>query len=100
MGEVQGARSFVMVQLLWKRIGSPRGPADCHANREILPLDIAALAVSQQREFKTLPGPQRDPTARPSKLAILVRHQHLTPAFTDRKSTRLNSSHLGISYAV
>ena len=82
MGEVQSARSFVMVQLLWKRIGSLCEPADCHANRAILPLDIAALAVSQQRKFRTLPGPQRDTSARPSKLAALVRHQGLTAAFT------------------
>src|SRR5258705_313524 len=35
-----------------------------------------------------------------SKFFVLLLLDHLFPAERDRKSTRLNSSHLGISYAV
>src|ERR1035441_1210336 len=33
-------------------------------------------------------------------IAVLARVSRATPSTSDRKSTRLNSSHLGISYAV
>src|SRR5205814_3493810 len=37
---------------------------------------------------------------RPRSRRVLLRPQRRTPCRRDRKSTRLNSSHLGISYAV
>ena len=44
--EVQGASGLVVVQLLRERIRQPRKAPDCHANREVLPLDIAGGDVA------------------------------------------------------
>src|SRR5256885_5339974 len=49
-----------------------------------------------------LAGPRRQPRcpARPGRSAGQPDHGALQPSAADRKSTRLNSSHLVISYAV
>jgi hypothetical protein len=45
--EVQSASCFVVVQLLAESVGQAREAADCHANREILPLDVAGGDVAR-----------------------------------------------------
>src|SRR5438045_7061133 len=40
------------------------------------------------------------PNSKPHRLKRQVRKATVSPIWVDRKSTRLNSSHLGISYAV
>src|SRR5256885_9931935 len=48
-------------------------------------------------------GESCSPASRPTMVAPRIRSEQLSPlgmALTDRKSTRLNSSHLAISYAV
>src|SRR5256885_11856659 len=59
-----------------------------------------AAAGSRVALIELRAGAGRD-VPRPGDLAVAVRVEHLTaPAVRDRKSTRLNSSHLVISYAV
>src|SRR5258705_5168730 len=70
------------------------------ATTEIYTLSLHdALPIS----FSTLPSsPTVVMTVQPIAFAILIAALPMPepPACTDRKSTRLNSSHLGISYAV
>src|SRR5690606_41506740 len=42
----------------------------------------------------------REPDLRPQRLVVGLEHGELRAAVQDRKSTRLNSSHVKISYAV
>src|SRR5262245_66641539 len=46
------------------------------------------------------PDPHSDSHPHPDPHALAHGHRHAADGHPDRKSTRLNSSHLGISYAV
>src|ERR1035441_3730185 len=78
--------------------GTGSGVADGGRFAAIVSLRVAALAALFQAAVLSLEG---------LRLARFLRSLRLSPAATaaivsvlDRKSTRLNSSHLGISYAV
>src|SRR5271157_1601665 len=45
--EVQRASGFVIIQLFAESIGQPRKAPDRHANREVLPLDVAGGDVAR-----------------------------------------------------
>ena len=45
--EVQGTRRFVIVQLLREGIGQASESPDCHANREVLSLNVAGGDVAR-----------------------------------------------------
>src|SRR5436853_5234635 len=59
---------------------------------------VETFGLSERDGFSMLSGLSHDPLQRDMFTALSVGGRQ--PAQQDRKSTRLNSSHLGISYAV
>src|SRR3712207_7299730 len=67
---------------------------DEHKNKSVD--EILATVVQRAESLLELTASELDPAIP----AILVGHAHVFGARVDRKSTRLNSSHANISYAV
>src|ERR1035441_8036386 len=61
---------------------------------------LARDGVDEDEIFGERSGGSNDVAASVHGEAAAVEHQRVIPSDLDRKSTRLNSSHLGISYAV
>src|SRR5205814_3238860 len=68
---------------------------------------LLRMSTSKRRAPHTLDKARRSPSPYEIGRDIFERHEHVKPtediarhSKRDRKSTRLNSSHLGISYAV
>src|SRR5690606_39906174 len=60
----------------------------------------ANLATEATLDFVTNAGPVRTGATPPPLMLPFVRYSHSASTARDRKSTRLNSSHVKISYAV
>src|ERR1039457_608918 len=68
---------------------------------ELTQVDLPTGAASLPLRLSTGPTPRHFCWRRKSFVILLApAYANLIPSFTDRKSTRLNSSHLVISYAV
>src|SRR5437868_5555296 len=71
-----------------------------HRNHVIDMLDRASLRAVVEREKPHLIVPEIEAIATPELQALEREGWHVIPTAEDRKSTRLNSSHVSISYAV
>src|SRR5258705_4349958 len=83
-------RDFYICELAWTPTPDPAAKSCCGA---VAPR-IISLPYPSTRAFAPKRADPRAPSKTPA-LAGVVK----TPRKEDRKSTRLNSSHLGISYA-
>src|ERR1035441_1141172 len=84
---------WISIQLAWNEaLANAKSRVQTHAS---LLVRRSEEAESQLNDAKSLLNAVHFPPCSPEEVALM---QQL--AVTDRKSTRLNSSHLGISYAV
>src|SRR5437899_5020328 len=72
------------------------------------PRDLHSFPTRRSSDLPHTPGTRQSPSREITGIQAVVQHRRseedsidrLPSYFPDRKSTRLNSSHLGISYAV
>src|SRR5690606_15994020 len=64
------------------------------------PMRTWRITADADCEVLDLAGDTTPGSGRPGRLVVDLTFRSLTPARSDRKSTRLNSSHVKISYAV
>src|SRR3712207_9487519 len=79
--------------------GRVRGRADLDLSVDLLAMLQRAAVVPGSKRVSTVGGLERRLQFRQRQRRIIGEHK-AQPVFQDRKSTRLNSSHANISYAV
>src|SRR5258705_10981641 len=114
VGEIAAVRASLLESLLLAGLTPVVAPVATSADAAGLPFNVnahhaaaavaAALHADELRFVSDIPGRQIDGVAQPtlaaSEIETQISSSACNAAATDRKSTRLNSSHLGISYAV